>query len=70
MTKKYVIAYSNLPARLPVTNTLIVWLLLNATHPEGWIVGATWTAMTLLWVVALIVVFTQNSKSVPGFGGE
>lgn len=47
---KKVIARANLPARAPVLTTVLSWLLLDRIAPPGWVNGAVWTFVALLWL--------------------
>lgn len=45
-----VIARTNLPARAPVITTALSWLLLDRLAPPGWVNGAVWMFVGLLWL--------------------
>lgn len=51
--KKNVISRRNLPTRMPVLTTVICWLVLDRIAAPGWVQGAAWTFIGLLWVASL-----------------
>jgi len=51
-----VIAGSQLPIRLPMTSTLVWYLLLDKLNAPAWIWGAMGVIMGLLWCVAIVAV--------------
>lgn len=57
---KKVIHRDNLPTRYPFLFTLVVWLLLDRFNPEGWIHGAVWTFVVLLWIGSIISVVKEE----------
>lgn len=54
MKIKKVIAYEQLPARLPIWISLTAWLLLDRFHPPGWVWGMVGTVFAFLWLVSII----------------
>lgn len=44
-----VIAFKNLPSRMPLVLTLLAWLVLDRFHAPGWVWGATGFFVVLLW---------------------
>jgi hypothetical protein len=52
-TKK-VVAYENLPARLPIWISLTAWLLLDRFKPPGWVWGVVGTIFAFLWIVSIV----------------
>lgn len=51
---KKVVSRSELPTRLPVLLSLVVWLLLDRFDPEGWIHGAAWCFVAVLWIGCIV----------------
>lgn len=60
MKKSKWIHPSNMPLRLPVTSTVVLYLLLDKLQAAGWIQGVAWTVMGLLWVVAVAAIFNSE----------
>lgn len=59
MTRKKVIAFKNMPSRIPFWCLFIVWLMLDRLKPAGWIVGAVWTIVVVMAIADVISFFTQ-----------
>lgn len=70
MGKRNVISRNCLPTRLPLMETVILWLVLDFTRADGWVHGVSWTLAALLWVVVVMVMLAEDSKPLPGFGDE
>lgn len=54
--KKKVISWKNSRTRLPIWNTLTLWLLmekLNATPTAYWIVGSIWVLLCITCIVSM-----------------
>lgn len=49
-----VVKRDQLPVRSPLSQTLVMWLLLDRLAPPGWVVGAVATIYTLAWVGFLV----------------
>lgn len=62
MTPKYVISRGNLPIRLPTTQTIIVWLLLDRFNAPGWVCGVIAGIGAIIWLAAFIVLFTEKER--------
>ena len=65
---KKVIKRDNLPTRLPVLFTLVVWLLLDRFDPDGWVHGAVWAVVVLLWVGSVVALVREQDVDI--FGGR
>lgn len=50
----------NLPARMPLGATIIMWLLLDRLQPAGWIWGAIAVLLLFLWALWLYDVNTRR----------
>lgn len=70
MGKRNVISRRCLPTRLPLMETILMWLVLDYTHAAGWVQGVLWTLVALLWIGAALVLLDQDQKPLPGFGEE
>ena len=68
MKHRRVVAVKRMPTYLPVGATILLHLLIREHTPPGWMVGAAWTIMALVWIVALYSVITQ--EHVDPFGPE
>lgn len=52
------IAYANLPMRMPVWHTIVLWLLLDRLQVSGYTWGVFWTCafgVWFLWAYGLVV---------------
>lgn len=63
-----VIAVKNLPARLPIQFSAIVWLLADRLNMAGWAQGVTYTLLGVLWGVCVYGVATQEQTDIMGNG--
>ncbi len=52
--KRHVIAYSNLPTSVPLTEILITWLLIEVTHPAFWFQVVLWLLMALMAIGSVL----------------
>lgn len=57
---KRVIAYDNIPFRLPIGGTATVWLLMDRFNPPGWVWGAMAVLVAIWWVVWLYAITHQK----------
>lgn len=55
-----VIKVANLPVRLPILATIVWWLLLDRLHAPALAWGIFLTLATIVWVVAILVLFNQE----------
>lgn len=60
MKKREVIAYKNLPTRLPISRTILITLALSYWNAPGWLWGVVMTFLGLIWINSLILLFTQE----------
>lgn len=63
-----VISFKNLPSRFPVLSTIVFYLLLDKLNSPGWLWGVVGTVMGLVWIGAIIAIWTQ--KQVDIFEGK
>lgn len=61
MSGKKVIAAKNLPMRLPISLSILLWLLLDRLAAASWAWGCVGTLLAIIWIVAIYEVFTQES---------
>ena len=54
-----VLPYESLPAKLPVTNTILLYLLLEHLNSPGWVCGVSWTLIVIVWICQLLKLYTQ-----------
>ncbi len=59
--KRFVILPKNMPARLPVWSTAVVWLLLDRLKPPEWVWGAVGFLMLTIWLILIYAVCTQET---------
>lgn len=57
---KKVIAVKYLPVRPPIGWTIVAWLVLDrfGNNPTAW--GIVGTLLVILWIAAIIAIFTQD----------
>lgn len=59
-----VIAGNNLPMRLPLWPSCIIYLLLDRFQPPSWVWGATITLMALVWIICIYAIWNQESVDI------
>jgi hypothetical protein len=57
MKKTKVIKAANLPARLPIFQTVVVSLALDYYDAPPWLRGAVWALMLLWWIACGVMIF-------------
>jgi hypothetical protein len=70
MSKRFVIPYSQLPARLPFWQSLTAWLMLDRFDCPGWLYGVVGTLFALIWIVLIAQMWAQELKPLPGYGQQ
>lgn len=60
MKTKKVISTNNLPARLPIYQTLTAWIALDYFNAPQWLWGAIGLFFIILWIVAIITISNQK----------
>ena len=63
MKRVKVIPFANLPTRPPLTLTGLIYLLLDHFKAPGWVQGAVYTVLALLWIVCIFAMFGQDYKT-------
>lgn len=63
-----VISRKNIPARSPLSFSLLMWLILDYTDAPGWVSGVVWTLVSLMWLSFFISLYRE--KEVDVFTGE
>lgn len=61
--KRKVIAFKYLPSRLPITFSILVWLLLDRFKPTDLWTGATYCFLVVLWIICIFGVFSQEAAA-------
>jgi hypothetical protein len=64
MSRPKVIAFKNLPTRLPFGGTAIVWLLLDRLAIRGVWAGVIWTLWAIVAAIAVMAFFLQEQVDV------
>lgn len=65
-----VVPFSQLPMRLPIWPTAVLYLLLDRFNPPGWVWGAAGAIMALLWVICSIAIYKQEETPLKELKGE
>ena len=66
--KKRVVAPSSLPMKLPLWQTIILYLLLEQQGASGVAQGVVYTLLVLWLILAIYSSNREESRDVPGFG--
>jgi hypothetical protein len=64
MEKRKVISRKNLPTRLPIWPTAIIWLLMDYYNASDITHGVVWTIWAILWIVVIVNFWTEEEKEV------
>ena len=59
-----VIHPKNLPTRLPMLLTAVIFLALDRYQPPGWLCGVAYTLLALLWIGCIINIVREKHTSV------
>lgn len=62
MTK--VVANKNMPARLPIWQSITIWLALDHWHAPQWLYGALGLLLLVMWIAEIYKLFTQKETEV------
>lgn len=62
MKKRKVMMWKQLPSRLPIQDSCVLWLMLDRFQAVGWVKGAAWTSMAIVWA-AVIYGFCQEEPT-------
>jgi hypothetical protein len=54
MEHQKVISVKNLPTRAPTTVTVLAALVLDRLKAPGWVAGAVWTVIAILWIATVV----------------
>lgn len=61
-TKRKVVSYKHLPAKFPVTTSVVTWLLLDRIHASGVLWGVGGTIIAIAWVASILEVLSTDSS--------
>lgn len=64
MRKTKVISRAELPGRLPIYQTILIWLLLDRMQASQWIWGVMGTLFGLLWIGSIVALIKEEQVSV------
>lgn len=60
MKHNKVVAFKNLPSRMPLWPTAVTWLVMDRIHAPGWAWGVAATVMVSAWISSLYGMATQK----------
>ena len=63
MSRLKVVSRANIPTGLPLTQTVLAYLLMEELSAPSWVQGAVYTVFGLLWIVCIIAMFNQIPKT-------
>lgn len=64
MKKSKVIAYKNLPAKMPIVSSAVAYLFLDKFNAPGWVWGVVITLFSLLWIICIVAKIIQEEVEV------
>jgi hypothetical protein len=59
-----VIAWKNLPTRLPIWGSLVVWLTLDRLHAPGWVYGAAGAVVGIIWIICIVLLIHEKQVDI------
>jgi hypothetical protein len=59
-----VISYKNLPGKVPLTDGILAYLLLDKFHAVPWIWGAVGTLWGILFIASVVGIWTQKDVDI------
>lgn len=66
MKSRKVLAYNNMPTRLPLWQTITCWLALDHWNAPQWLYGAMVTFFIFAWAYCFISFFTEKRLDLLG----
>lgn len=64
MSNKKVIKFDNLPTRLPVSLTILVWLAMDYWNCPMWAKGGLWTLLAIIWIGSVINIYREKHVNI------
>lgn len=64
MKRRKVLDAKQMPTRLPMIGTLVWYLILDKFDAPGWLWGVMGTLFVLLWIAAVVGIWTQDSVEI------
>jgi hypothetical protein len=64
MTDRRVIKYRNLPTKLPIGSTAVVWLLLDRFQAPGWVWGAVGVICLATWAAVIYQIWIEDGVDI------
>lgn len=68
--KTIVLPSSHLPVRMPLIPSMVFYMALDMYQAPGWLWGAAWSIMALVWCVWAAMAWQQEVKPLPGYGDK
>ena len=62
--KTKVIADTNLPTKLPLSGTLVTWLMLEHFHSPGWVYSVVGFGFAIVWVISLFKLIDEKQVNI------
>lgn len=59
-----VVKQSQLPTKLPIDTTVIMWLLLDKCKSPAWVWGGCGALLILLWIGCCVAIYKQDQTEV------
>lgn len=60
MKKTKWIHQNNVPLKLPLTPSIVLWLLLDKLQAAGWMQGVAYTILGILWIGAIVAIVNSE----------
>jgi hypothetical protein len=64
MKKRRVISRSSLPTHLPISETAVVWLILDRAGASGVAQGVVWTLLSIVWLAAIVLLLSEEQVDI------
>ena len=68
MTHRHVFPVDHIPARAPLTDTVLAYLAMDYYSAPGWIWGSVGALIAFLWLGYVATLVSQRTRAMPGYG--
>jgi hypothetical protein len=59
-----VLSFKQFPTRPPITQTLVVYLMMDKFHAPGWLWGVVITLWVIIWATVIYMMAVQESTEI------
>ena len=59
-----VLSIKNLPTRLPIGTTALLWMLLDRLHVPSWVWGSVGAAWVIIVIACIVAMFQEHAVDI------